>query len=197
VSQLFRVFAAIELSADIRDRIQQHIQQLHAAVPECDPSWSRVENIHLTVKFFGDVEQSNLAQIADAASRSVMNFSSFQILINGTGAFPKPSQPRVIWIGVEDPTKQLLRLQSEFEAECAREGFTKEKRTFSPHLTIARIRKPVGARKLAEVNNSLGFDSMDLLVNELVIFRSELSSKGSKYTALSRHGLDRGSKQGQ
>ena len=197
MSQLFRIFAAIELSADIRDRIQQHIQQLRAAVPECHPSWSRVENIHLTVKFFGDVEQSKIAQIADAASRSVMNFSSFQILINGTGAFPKPSQPRVIWIGVEDPTKQLLRLQSEFEAECAREGFTKEERAFSPHLTIARIRKPEGARKLAEVNNSLGFEAMDLQVNELVVFRSELSSKGSKYTVLSRHGLDRGSKQEQ
>ena len=72
------------------------------------------------------------------------------------------------------------------------EGFTKEERAFSPHLTIARIRKPEGARKLAEVNNSLGFEAMDLQVNELVVFRSELSSKGSKYTALSRHGLDRG-----
>ena len=187
MSQPFRIFAAVELSTSVRDRIQQHIEQLRAAVPECHPSWSRVENIHLTVKFFGDVEESKIAQIANAASRAVMNFSSFQILINDTGAFPKPSQPRVLWIGVEDPTNQLLRLQSEFETECAREGFTKEERAFRPHLTIARIRKPEGARKLADVNNNLGFEVMDLQVNELVVFRSELSSKGSTYTALSCH----------
>ena len=190
MSQLYRIFAAIELSTGIRNRIQQHIEQLRAAVPDCQPSWSRVESMHLTVKFFGDVEQSKIAQIADAASRSVKNFSSFQILIHGTGVFPKPSQPRVIWIGVEDPTKQLLRLQSEFEVECAREGFTKEVRPFRPHLTIARIRKPEGARKLAEVNNNLGFETMNLEIKELVVFRSELSSKGSKYTALSRHMIE-------
>jgi len=135
------------------------------------------------------VQQKNIARIAKAAARAVDNFSSFQISISGTGAFPKINQPRVLWIGVDDNGSNLAELQKRFEKECASEGFPKEGRTFRPHLTIARTRKAEGARALAELNQKLGFESMSLTVNELVVFRSELSSKGSKYTVLSRHKL--------
>jgi len=184
-----RTFCAIELSPAIRSRIQQHIERLRAALPESQASWARVENIHLTIKFFGNVEQEKIARIASAATRAIDNLSSFQISISGTGAFPKTSQPRVLWIGIEDHSAKLAEFHERFENECATEGFPKEGRTFRPHLTIARIRKPEGARALAELNQKLGFESMALTVNELVVFRSELSSKGSKYTVLSRHKL--------
>jgi 2'-5' RNA ligase len=189
VSQYFRTFAAIELPTPVRNHIHQHISQLRAAVPECRPSWSRVENIHLTLKFFGDVEQSSIRKISDAASRAVKDFTPFEILITGSGAFPKTTQPRVLWIGVDDPSQQLSKLQQRFEHECELEGFGKEERAFRPHLTIARIRKPEGARRLAEFNKDLSFKPLPLKVGELVLFRSELSSQGSKYTALSRHTL--------
>jgi 2'-5' RNA ligase len=185
----FRTFAAVELPKAVRDRIQQHISQLRDAAPECQPSWSRVENIHLTLKFFGDIEQNRIRQISNAASRTAKDFAPFEILITGTGAFPKTTQPRVLWIGVDDPSLQLSKLQSRFEDECAGEGFEKEERAFRPHLTIARIRKPAGARRLGEFNKELRFEPMKLTVNELIVFRSELSSKGSKYTPLSQHTL--------
>ena len=184
-----RTFAAIELPQSVRQRIGSHIDQLKTAVPEANPSWSRVENIHLTVKFFGDVEQSRIKQISDAAARAVTGLKPFDVLVTGTGAFPKPNQPRVLWIGLEDPSGLLSELHRRFEDECANQGFEKEGRLFRPHLTIARIRKPEGGRRLAEVNKELGFESMRLTVGELIVFRSELSSKGSKYTALSRHKL--------
>jgi RNA 2',3'-cyclic 3'-phosphodiesterase len=182
----FRIFCAIELSAAVRSRIQQHVDRLRAAVPEFRASWSRVENIHLTVKFFGNVEQNMIPRIAGAALRAVNEFQPFDISIAGSGAFPKPSQPRVLWIGVEDHTGKLAELQRQFENECEAEGFQKEKRPFRPHLTIARIRKPEGARAAAEANQTLSFKPITLTVNELVVFRSEPSSTGSKYTTLSR-----------
>ena len=184
-----RTFAAIELSGSIKERIETHIKKLRSAVPEANPSWTRVDNIHLTLKFFGDVEETRIERIARAVSKAVDTFAPFDISIGDTGAFPKPSQPRVLWIGIEDTTGQLSRLHNRFEEECALEGFDKESRAFRPHLTIARIRKPEGARRLAEVNKELNFPSMKLRVSELVVFRSELSSKGSKYTPLSRHSL--------
>jgi 2'-5' RNA ligase len=187
----FRIFAAIELCAAIRARIQHHMDQLRTAVPEFQPSWTRVENIHLTVKFFGNVQQDRIALIENAASRAVKNFSEFKIFIGGTGAFPKPNHPRVLWIGVTDESKALTDLHDRFENECANEGFEKEGRAFRPHLTIARIKKPEGSRRAAEVNQQLGFAPLPLSVSELVVFRSELSNKGSKYTALSRHKLNR------
>ena len=187
--QTFRTFCAIELTENIRSQIQSYINQLRAAVPESHASWTRIENIHLTLKFFGDVDESSIAKIAKAGDRAVVDCSPFDILIKGSGSFPKPSQARVLWIGVEDPSGKLNELNRRFENECSNEGFAEEDRTFRPHLTIARIRKPTGVKTLAETHQELGFESMKLTVNELVIFRSELSSKGSKYTALSRHNL--------
>ena len=186
-STLWRVFAAIELSSSVQKRILKHIQQLQSVVPDNRASWSRPENIHLTVKFFGNVTQNGIARISNAATRVVKQFGRFEIQIGNTGAFPKVSQPRVLWIGVADQTGELSRLQQLFEKECAAEGFEKETRDFSPHLTIARLRRPEGAKALAETNQKLAFESINVQVNELVVFRSEPSSKGSKYTALARH----------
>jgi 2'-5' RNA ligase len=186
-SELWRVFAAVELSSNVQKRIQKQIQQLQAAVPDNQASWSQTENIHLTVKFFGNVLPTKIVRISEAASRVVNQLSKFKIEIGKTGAFPKVSQPRVLWIGIEDPTAELARLHQLFETECAVEGFDRETRDFRPHLTIARLRKPKGARALAEVNQKLGFESMTIEVSELIVFRSEPGGKGSKYTALSRH----------
>jgi len=189
-SELWRVFAAIELSSNIHRRIQKQIQLLQAAVPDNRASWSRPQNIHLTVKFFGNVLSKKISPISEAASRVVKQLNKFEIQIGNTGAFPKVSQARVLWIGVADPAGQLARLHQLFEAECAVEGFERETRDFRPHLTIARLRRPEGAKALAETNQKLGFESMSVEVNELVVFRSELSPKGSKYTAISRHQLN-------
>ena len=187
--QTFRTFCAIELTQSIRSEIQKHVDQLRTALPESHASWTRIDNIHLTLKFFGNVEESKVAKIAKAGERTVADLSSFDIFINGSGSFPKPSQARVLWIGVDDPTGKLAELNQKFENECGDEGFAKEDRAFRPHLTIARIKKPAGARTLAETHQEIGFESMKLTVNQLVVFRSELSSTGSKYTALSRHHL--------
>ena len=158
--QTFRIFCAIELTENVRSRIQSHVDHLRAASPEDHASWSRIENIHLTLKFFGNVEEGRVAKIAKAGDRTVADFSPFDIFIKGSGSFPKPSQARVLWIGVEDPTGKLSELNRKFENECRDEGFAKEDRTFRPHLTIARIRKPTGARALAEMHQQLGFEQM-------------------------------------
>ena len=91
----------------------------------------------------------------------------------------------MLWIGVSDPSGQLSALQEKFENECAAEGFPKENRAYRPHLTIARLRKPEGARNLAEAHLRMQFAAIDVELKELVVFRSELSPKGSKYTVIS------------
>ncbi len=189
--EMWRIFCAVELSEQVRVRLQEHIQQLRKDVPEVAASWSRVENIHLTLKFFGNVELDRVPTISAAAWRTVEEFSAFQISIGNTGVFPRPSRPQVLWIGVNDPSDKLSALQQRFEDACAAEGFAKENRAFRPHLTIARIRKPEGRRRLADTHLSMQFESVPVTLTELIVFRSELSSKGSKYTAVSRHQLPR------
>ena len=185
--EVWRVFCAIELTEEVRGRLREHIERLRARVPEVAASWTRVENIHLTLKFFGNVAKDQLAAISEAASQTVEEFSAFKIEIGGTGVFPRASRAQVLWIGVNDPSGQLSALQQTLENECAAAGFPKEDRAYRPHLTIARLRKPEGARRLAETHLGLRFNPMPVTVKEVIVFRSELSSKGSKYTALSRH----------
>src|SRR5690349_5628669 len=181
----WRVFCAVELPDEVRARLQEHIARLRKEVPDAAASWSRVENIHLTLKFFGSVEVKRIEKISAAAERAVKEFSTFQIDVGGTGVFPRPSRPQVLWVGVVDPSGQLSALQEKFEDECAAAGFPKEDRAYKPHLTIARLRKPEGGRNLAEAHLSMRFETIGVNLRELVVFRSELSPKGSKYTVIS------------
>lgn len=189
MSEEWRTFCAIELTDLVRTQLQDHVRCLREAVPEASASWSKPENVHLTLKFFGNVPTQNVTQISAAASRVASEFSSFQIRIGSTGVFPRRSRPRVLWIGVEDSSGRLSDLQQRLEEEFAREGFPKEDRGYRPHLTIARLRRPEDARQLAEAHIQTKFSFIEVPVNEFVLFRSELSPKGSTYTVISKHGF--------
>ena len=184
--QLWRMFCAVELPAELCAQLRAHIAKLREQVPDALASWNRVENIHLTLKFFGNVALDRIPAISDAANRAVKEFSQFEIRIGDTGVFPKPSRAQVLWIGVNDPSGRLSALQARLENECAAAGFEKEDRAFQPHLTIARIRNPQGARRLADAHLQMKFELVAVQLRELVVFRSELNSNGSKYTAISR-----------
>ena len=183
----WRTFCAVELPNEVRKQLEEHILKLRQDVPDAAASWSRVENIHLTLKFFGNVALDRIPVISAAATRTVAEFSTFRIGIGNTGVFPKPSRAQVLWIGVSDPSGKLSALQERLENECAAEGFTKEDRAYRPHLTIARIRRPEGARQLADAHLQTNFPITNIDLNELILFRSELSPRGSKYTRISTH----------
>jgi 2'-5' RNA ligase len=191
MAEVWRVFCAVELPVEVRARLEDHVSRLRKEVLDAAASWSRVENIHLTLKFFGDVEVKRIPRISEAAARAVKGFSTFQIGVGGTGVFPRASRAQVLWIGISDPSGQLTALQEKLENECAAEGFPKEDRAYRPHLTIARLRKPEGARQLADTHLQMKFERIDVELKELVVFRSELSPKGSKYTVISAADLRR------
>lgn len=164
----------------------RHIARLRDALPQTQASWSR-DQIHLTLKFLGEIPKLRVEILSQAASRSVEGLSPFEILVEETGAFPKHGPPRVLWIGVTDARGKLAELHARLEEECAKTGFAKEERPFHPHLTLARLRKPQGARTLASAHKELGFERVAVTVSELLVMRSELSNEGSKHTVISRH----------
>lgn len=188
-TNVWRVFCAIELPETVRGRVMQHIARLREAVPTAQASWSRDANLHLTLKFLGEVSQDSVESFSRAASRAVEDFAPFTILLEQTGIFPKHRSPRVLWIGINDREGKLGNLQSHLEDESAHAGFGKEDRRFDPHLTVARLRKPQHARTLASAHKQLAFERAEITVSELLVIRSELNSEGSKYTVVSRHPL--------
>ena len=170
-------------------RLIEHMAQLRNLFPQVRASWNRDENIHLTLKFLGETPVERVSKLDEAISRAVVGLEPFPIVISGTGVFPRPRDPRVLWIGVSDATGSLAKVQSRLEHESEQEGFPKEVRQFHPHLTVARLRTQQRARELAQAHLDLKFASEEILVTELLLIRSELSSQGSRYTTISRHQL--------
>jgi len=186
----WRVFCAIDLAVSVRTRLMGQIKRLRESAPHAQASWSREENIHLTLKFLGEIETSRLDSLSNAAACAVAYLRGFQITIEEPGVFPRHGTPRVLWIGVKDKLGKLAELQARLENECAKQGFTREERPFHPHFTLARLRKPQGTRELALAHKKLHFEPIEVIVSELLVIRSELSSTGSRYMVISRHRVE-------
>lgn len=187
-----RLFCAIELPQELRARAAEHIARLREKMPRVRAGWERAEKLHITLKFFGDVEESRTPALMLAAERAASAVAPFTLTVADAGAFPLHGQPRVLWLGLRDSSGALARLQNHLEDECAAAGFKREERPFHPHITIARLRQPAGARQLAALHLELGFPAMEMTVNELVLMRSELGPNGSRYTVLTLYKLTGG-----
>jgi 2'-5' RNA ligase len=185
----WRVFIAGELPHNVRARLADHIARLRSAMPDVRASWSRENNPHLTLKFLGDIPLTSIEKLSAAASIAASKVAPFEVVVEGGGSFPPRSQPRVLWIGIDDPSGKLSELNRALEDECANAGFVREPRSFHPHLTIARIRQPHGSRQLAARHKEIGFNREIVSVSEVSVIRSELRSDGSKHTVVSRHRL--------
>jgi RNA 2',3'-cyclic 3'-phosphodiesterase len=185
----WRVFCAIDLPQDVREKVLAHSMILRKAVSEAHASWIRPDNIHLTLKFLGEIPRSRVESLSEAASIAARGLESFPISVQGSGVFPTHGAPRVLWIGIEDLNGKLGELYRRLDEECAKVGFKKEARPFHPHLTVARVRKPQHARELAALHKQMEFEPEEFTVSEVLVIRSELSSAGSKYSTISRHPL--------
>jgi len=186
-----RLFFAVELPEEVRRRAAAHIAELQARMPEVRAGWERPEKMHITLKFMGEVEPQACAVLAGAAERATSTLAPFRFVIEDAGAFPVRGLPRVLWLGVRDASGSLAQLQKRLEEECEAAGFEREARPFHPHLTIARLRRPEGARRLALLHQEKGFEPSEVFVDALLLIQSELGPTGSRYTERSRHKLGR------
>jgi len=189
ISNTWRLFVAIELPASVRRKLTEHIDRLRNALPEARASWVRAENLHLTLKFLGDIQIAKVETLAAAVQCAASKSGPFEIVVGDCGAFPPRGQPRVLWIGIDDLYDRLDLLKQHVEAQCEDIGLPREQRPFHPHLTIARLRQPRGARHLAELHKEFGFDRETFLTTDLTLIRSELGSAGARHTIVARYEL--------
>ena len=189
ISNKWRMFVAIELPTPVRRKLIEHIGRLRTLVPDERASWVPEENLHLTLKFLGDVPLTKVELVAQATQSAAWMVEPFELVIGSSGAFPPTGQPRVLWIGIEDSSDHLGLLYQALETECEKAGFAREQRAFHPHLTIARLREPQGSRQLTTMHKEIGFDRETVLASDLAVVRSELRSAGSRHTVISRHSL--------
>lgn len=191
-----RTFIAIELSEDLRKEIGLLQDQLRSQMPRGSVRWVRPEGIHLTLKFLGDTPQEQVDQVKAALSEAAAKAGPFRITVRGLGCFPNTRRPRVIWVGLEEPTGTLRRLRDAVEAHVAPLGYPTEKRTFSPHLTVGRVQRHASLSEVRDIGQKVAASTTGLVgemeVASVCYIKSDLKPSGAVYTTLLETTLNAG-----
>jgi len=182
-----RLFFAFSLPTPIQRRLEEAINTLRQASGG-SARWQPGGNIHLTLKFLGETPANRLEALQNAAEIACQQISAFGFEVGGLGAFPNLNRPRVIWAGVNAPP-ELAALQQKLEAACFEAGFPREEKPFSPHLTLGRVREPLGEISLKTLRSALNAAHLPGLgqtpAQILSLYRSELSAEGARYSVIS------------
>ena len=181
-----RVFIAIELPQEIKDWLNSIQEKLKTC--QADVKWVQSQNIHLTLKFLGEISEEQLAKIKIILDNTAKDKKKFSIRISSLGAFPKIDYPRVIWVGIDKGDGEIQELAKDLEKRIEKIGIPKEERAFSSHITIGRIRSNLGKDKLVvgltSLENHFKETPQELVVEKISLFKSTLTPKGPIYEVL-------------
>jgi 2'-5' RNA ligase len=178
-----RAFIAIDLSPEIKGSLAQI--QAHLKYSGADIKWIDKDNIHLTLKFLGDITEAKCEEIKSILDEVGKDTKPFEISIKDSGAFPNMNYPRVVWVGLDKGTNESKVLAEKINEKILKVGFQEEPRPFSPHLTIGRARSPKNKEALKEKAGSYQFPpAVSQLISSIILFKSTLTPKGPVYAKL-------------
>jgi 2'-5' RNA ligase len=181
--QLIRCFIAIRLPEDILNTISDYLNDLRKLTSNV--RWVRPESIHLTLKFLGEVEPRSVERVKDQLSSISGLFSPFDLCFSGSGCFPGKKRPRVFWLGMEESTENtIFEIYQWIENRLQPLGFEKEKRRYSPHLTLGRVKRPENFSKLFAYLNENPISRLVLGVKEIYFMQSLLKPSGAEYRVI-------------
>ena len=185
-----RTFLAFDLPAEVTRQIADIQRQLAGSGLQL--KWVRPENVHLTVKFLGDIPKTDVDQVSAAAAAVTREAAPMNLRLKGLGVFPGMKRPRVLWAGLTGDTRRLIDFHQRLDESLAGAGFPADKREFTAHLTIARLRQSIDPRRLAEAMEAAGqFPETDLPARQLTLYKSDLQPSGAVYTVLRQFSLGR------
>ncbi|MDQ3815294.1 MAG: RNA 2',3'-cyclic phosphodiesterase [Armatimonadota bacterium] len=182
-----RTFIAINLPDEVIAELEKVQHALRAQLAPDAVRWSQPPQMHLTLKFLGDIEVEKIGEVEAALRRACRNSAPFSLAVQHLGCFPNPRSPRVIWVGIGGDVGRLHKLQASIEREVAGIGEPAEARPFHPHLTLGRV-KTTDRRVLRTIGQSIETTEVATLgpwaVQQVHLMRSQLSPKGAIYTSL-------------
>ena len=184
-----RSFVAVPLPEKIQADIFAAAQELSRRLPQLGVKWAgKVENLHITVKFLGQIEEEKLTALAEDLARTVAPLPRFRLELRGMGAFPSPRKANVVWAGVEDGARGLTAIAEAVEGVGERFGFGREQRAFTGHVTVGRSKgRGVDARTALDAFAGRSFGATT--VEEVHVYESRLGGEGSTYVLRSRAAL--------
>ena len=189
-----RIFIGIDLDPEVRTRIERFLEGVEGFAPEA--RWVRPESLHITLKFIGEQPPERVEAVTERLRR--VESSAFEIRAAGHGFFPTAKAPRVFWIGIHTGP-QLAELAKSIDIATAELGVPREDRPYSPHLTLARAGRSGSPKRrkgdrpnaifaaLEKRLSAMGeLDFGTMMAHEFILYQSQLSPAGSKYTKLQR-----------
>ncbi|MBN2272239.1 MAG: RNA 2',3'-cyclic phosphodiesterase [Sedimentisphaerales bacterium] len=186
-----RVFIAIDTDEVIKQDLTdlQTRLQAEADVKKGDVKWVNPNNIHLTLKFLGEIKDEQAFEVCNIAKGVASQHEHFDIDVETVGCFGGKSA-RVLWIGAGRNCAQLLKLQQDLDEQLSQAGWPKENREFAAHLTLCRIRNPKASFRLAELADQYKeFKLGTFAADAVTVYQSELTPRGPVYTVLGRYEL--------
>jgi 2'-5' RNA ligase len=180
---LIRSFLAIEIPREIQKKIEEVQEDLKSS--HADVRWVSPEKIHLTLKFFGNIEELKIEPIVRSIEGPIQTTPPFFLKVRGVGAFPHLKNPRIIWMGLVDEKEILNHFQKQLEEEFEKIGFGSEERAFHPHLTLGRMRSSRGREELiGRMEKHKEEEFGDFQIERVFLFKSDLKPTGPIYTPL-------------
>lgn len=179
---MIRSFVALNIPSQVKEEIGDIIGELKKL--SGDVKWVKPQNLHLTLKFLGEVEPVTLEKVYQKVEACAQKTQVFSFSLSGAGLFPNPKRPRVFWTGIKGGERELESLFRCLEGELEALGFQKEKRGFSPHLTIGRARTTQGMERLVERIKGIEYRSKRIEVSSLFVVKSQLTPQGPIYSPL-------------
>jgi 2'-5' RNA ligase len=180
-----RTFVAVEVSNAARRYAQSLMDELESKLTGVH--WTRRDNLHLTLKFLGDIPESEINGVCRAIRAAVAAQQPFEIQCAGLGAFPSDARPRTLWVGIRQGDERLRQLQGEIDGQLTSYGFAPERRRFHGHLTIGRIRQRIGltADQVNQVcqlvDRERSAEGVFMELDQVVTFSSFVDSTGRVY----------------
>lgn len=180
-----RLFIAVELDETWRTALTSAIAKLSRRAR--DARWVSSDQLHLTLKFLGDVASEQASGIVDAVRAISRAGAPFELHAASAGTFPPRGNPRVLWVGIDDPIDGCAAWVARSAAPLAALGFPPEARPFHPHITLARAKTPAAGRALRPAQTGFALPPLPpLTVREVVLFRSHLEPRGARYEVIAR-----------
>ncbi|MFH1006021.1 MAG: RNA 2',3'-cyclic phosphodiesterase [Candidatus Latescibacterota bacterium] len=181
-----RSFIAIELPKTLQDILNALFSDLRRE--DADVGWVPATNLHLTLKFLGDVERTRFPDLIHGIQQATKGTEPFDLTLTGLGAFPNVRTPKILWIGLGAP-HALQRLQENIEEALFRLHFPRDERSFSPHLTIGRVKALRGIGPLISLIQERSFGPERFMVTRIALTQSTLRSTGAVHTPLEEFAL--------
>jgi 2'-5' RNA ligase len=183
MSEKIRAFIAFELPENVRAAIGK-VQERFGAY-RFNVRWVKTANIHLTLKFLGNIGRDEITPIEAAILKAVADFKPLPLAAKGVGVFPGIKRPRVIWVGVSGQVQLLMQLQKSIDEQLTTIGFARENRSFKAHLTIGRVKSRIVPGQLAAaIGETTGFEPEPFTADRVILYQSDLQPAGPIYTRL-------------